>query len=193
MELYKMSFALISLTAGISLALIHSIHAQDSPQDYLDAHNAARAAVGVAPLTWDDQVARFAQDYANTHVGDCQLVHSGGQYGENLAMSTGDLSGTDAVNLWIREKADYDYNLNTCAAGKGFPSGFPPFLHHSSAGDAVSSPGVIPDLPQQCWNEEEDRRDRDRRSTMISREVLHRPPIAISPTFFFIPTLSREV
>ncbi|XP_004289697.1 PREDICTED: pathogenesis-related protein 1A-like [Fragaria vesca subsp. vesca] len=118
MELYKMSFALISLTAAISLALLHSIHAQDTPQDYLDAHNAARAAVGVAPLTWDDQVARFAQDYANTHVDDCQLVHSNGQYGENLAMGSGDLSGTDAVNLWIGEKADYDYNSNTCAAGK---------------------------------------------------------------------------
>ncbi|KAL6219100.1 hypothetical protein ACLB2K_012306 [Fragaria x ananassa] len=125
MELYKMSFALISLTAAISLALLHSIHAQDSPQDYLDAHNAARAAVGVAPLTWDDQVARFAQDYANTHVDDCQAVHSNGQYGENLAMGFGDLSGTDAVNLWIGEQADYDYNFNTCAAGCEF-------IHHKA-------------------------------------------------------------
>ncbi|KAL6145337.1 hypothetical protein ACLB2K_056025 [Fragaria x ananassa] len=33
-------------------------------------------------------------------------------------------------------------------------------------------PGVIPDLPRWCWNEEEGRRDRDWRSTMIGREVL---------------------
>ncbi|KAL6228404.1 hypothetical protein ACLB2K_002354 [Fragaria x ananassa] len=32
--------------------------------------------------------------------------------------------------------------------------------------------GVISDLPRRCWNEEEGRRDRDRRSTMIDREVL---------------------
>ncbi|KAL6133371.1 hypothetical protein ACLB2K_065608 [Fragaria x ananassa] len=29
-------------------------------------------------------------------------------------------------------------------------------------------PGVITDLPRRCWNEEEGRRDRDRRSAAIS-------------------------
>ncbi|KAL6206812.1 hypothetical protein ACLB2K_024058 [Fragaria x ananassa] len=54
----------------------------------------------------------------------------------------------------------------------GFSYGFPLFLHHSSAGDAVSSPRCDPRPPRRCWNEEEGRRDRDRRSTMIGREVL---------------------
>ncbi|XP_062024651.1 pathogenesis-related protein PR-1 type-like [Rosa rugosa] len=117
MESSKISFSLISLTA---IALLDSIHAQDSPQDFLDVHNAARAEVGVAPLTWDDQVARFAQDYANTHVGDCELVHSTDMlYGENLAMNPAiDMSGTEAVNLWVGEKPNYDYNSNSCAAGQ---------------------------------------------------------------------------
>jgi pathogenesis-related protein 1 len=52
------------------------------------------------------------------HIGDCNLVHSqGGSYGENLEGSTGDLSVVDAVKLWVDEKASYDYNSNTYAAG----------------------------------------------------------------------------
>ncbi|KAM2731092.1 hypothetical protein EV2_034798 [Malus domestica] len=33
-------------------------------------------------------------------------------------MSTGDMSGTAAVDLWVAEKADYSYESNSCAAGK---------------------------------------------------------------------------
>ncbi|GLT72515.1 hypothetical protein SLA2020_444420 [Shorea laevis] len=115
MGLPKTPLALFCL---FGLTLLHLSLAQDTQQDYLKAHNDARAAVGVAALTWDDKVAAYAQNYANKHIGDCNLVHSGGPYGENLAASTGDLSGTAAVKLWVDEKADYNYNSNSCAAGK---------------------------------------------------------------------------
>jgi uncharacterized protein YkwD len=57
----------------------------DSKEDYLTAINAARAEVGVPPVTWDDTVAEYAQNYANQRIGDCNVVYSGGQYGENIA------------------------------------------------------------------------------------------------------------
>ncbi|XP_021776323.1 pathogenesis-related protein PRB1-3-like, partial [Chenopodium quinoa] len=101
-----------------TLALSQICHAQNSPQDYVNAHNAARAAVGVGNIQWDDQVAAYAQQYANQRMGDCALQHSGGKYGENIAVGGGDFTGTDAVKLWVNEKADYDYNTNTCASGK---------------------------------------------------------------------------
>ncbi|OMO92160.1 Allergen V5/Tpx-1-related protein [Corchorus olitorius] len=115
MEFSKLSLAFTCLMA---LGFVLPSHAQDSPQDYLDAHNTARAAVGVGPMTWDDTVAAYAQNYANQRIGDCNLVHSDGPYGENLAWSSGDLSGTDAVKMWVDEKADYDYGSNTCAPNK---------------------------------------------------------------------------
>lgn len=100
--------------------ILNISRAQNSPQDYVDAHNQARALVGVGPMTWDSRVASFAQNYANQRRGDCQLVHSPNRpYGENLASGSGfDLTGVDAVNLWVGEKTDYDFNLNTCAPGK---------------------------------------------------------------------------
>jgi len=104
---------------AITLALTLQCHAQNSPQDYVNAHNAARAAVGVPNIEWNDQVAAYAQQYAQQRIGDCALQHSGGPYGENIAWgSDGSLTGTAAVQLWVNEKADYDYNTNTCAPGK---------------------------------------------------------------------------
>ncbi|KAL5787952.1 hypothetical protein ACOSP7_004901 [Xanthoceras sorbifolium] len=108
MSVCQISLALFCLVMGLA-------HAQDSPQDYLDAHNAARSQVGVGPVTWDDQVAAYAQNYTNQRISDCSLVHSDGSYGENIAMSSGDLSGTDAVQMWVNEMINYDYNSNSCA------------------------------------------------------------------------------
>ncbi|KAL5560880.1 hypothetical protein UlMin_030627 [Ulmus minor] len=110
----RVSLAIFVCMVGLAL----TCNAQDAPQDYLNAHNSARDQVSVDHLTWDDTVAAYAQNYANQRQGDCNLVHSGGPYGENLAWSSGDLSGTAAVGLWVAEKDDYDYNSNTCAAGK---------------------------------------------------------------------------
>ncbi|PSS00043.1 Basic form of pathogenesis-related protein like [Actinidia chinensis var. chinensis] len=91
---------------------------QNSPQDYLNAHNAARAQVSVGPMTWDSTVAAYAQSYANQRVSDCNLVHSDSDYGENLAKGYGSFTGVNAVNLWVAEKTHYNYSSNTCVGGE---------------------------------------------------------------------------
>uniref|UniRef100_A0A7N2MZW1 SCP domain-containing protein n=1 Tax=Quercus lobata TaxID=97700 RepID=A0A7N2MZW1_QUELO len=122
----KISLALICL---VGLAQLQTSHAQNSQQDYLNAHNVARAQVRVPNITWDSTVATYAQNYANSRIGDCNLVHSNsrigdcnlvhsnGSYGENLAKGSGSFTGTAAVNLWVAEKNCYDYNSNTCVFG----------------------------------------------------------------------------
>ncbi|XP_027338874.1 pathogenesis-related protein 1-like [Abrus precatorius] len=87
---------LMAILLGI-VSLSQRSNAQNSPQDYLNAHNTARSQVGVGPMTWDATVASYAQNYVNTLKGSCKLVHSGGRYGENLAWSSGDLTGIAAV------------------------------------------------------------------------------------------------
>nr|GLL28573.1 pathogenesis-related leaf protein 4-like [Ipomoea trifida] len=77
-------------------------NAQNSPQDYLDAHNAARAAVGVGPMTWDAAAAAYAQNYANIRSADCSLTHSNSfqfGFGENLAAGGGPLTGNNPIEL----------------------------------------------------------------------------------------------
>ncbi|RWW14637.1 hypothetical protein GW17_00021576 [Ensete ventricosum] len=69
----------LAMLCAVALAMAcTSTLAQNSPQDYVSAHNAARAAVGVGPVSWDNTVAAYAQNYANQRAADCQLVHSGG-------------------------------------------------------------------------------------------------------------------
>ncbi|KAF2532716.1 hypothetical protein F2Q70_00033456 [Brassica cretica] len=112
------SQTLVFVTIAIVLAFAVPLKAQDSQQDYLDVHNRARRAVGVDQIRWHADVANYARRYAQQRRGDCRLTKSGGPYGENLARSSGNLSGAAAVRLWVNEKDDYFYNSNTCRSGK---------------------------------------------------------------------------
>ncbi|XP_021865630.1 pathogenesis-related protein 1A-like [Spinacia oleracea] len=106
-------------TLIVALTLANMCHAQNSSQDYVNSHNAARTAVGVGNIRWDERVADYARRYANQRRGDCAMRHSVGPYGENLASGSGAfMTGTAAVKLWVDEKVNYNYNSNTCASGK---------------------------------------------------------------------------
>jgi pathogenesis-related protein 1 len=72
--MFKISLAIVCL------AMVRVSLAQNSPQDYLNAHSSARAQVGVGPMRWDAKVASYAQNYVNKLKGSCKLVHSGNDY-----------------------------------------------------------------------------------------------------------------
>jgi len=111
---------LVAAALALAAIVVAPCAAQNSPQDYVDPHNAARADVGVGPVSWDDTVAAYAQSYAAQRQGDCQLVHSGGPYGENIFWGSAgaDWSASDAVGSWVSEKQYYDHDTNSCADGQ---------------------------------------------------------------------------
>ena len=109
----------IFLGLAMVAAMVNPSQAQNSAQDYLSPHNAARAAVGVGAVSWSTKLQSYAESYANQRIGDCKLQHSGGPYGENIFWGSGSSwKAADAVNLWVGEKNDYNYASNSCAAGK---------------------------------------------------------------------------
>ncbi|EEC74141.1 hypothetical protein OsI_09212 [Oryza sativa Indica Group] len=61
----------------------------DYRMQFLGQQNAARAAMGLPALVWDERVAGYARWYAESRRGDCALVHSSGPYGENLFWGSG--------------------------------------------------------------------------------------------------------
>ncbi|CAD6221426.1 unnamed protein product [Miscanthus lutarioriparius] len=95
----------LALAVAAATVAVRPCAAQNSPQDFVNRHNAARAAVGVGPRQ-----------------GDCKLVHSGpnNQYGENLFWGSSGKGWTasDAVGTWVAERQYYDHGRNSCAAGK---------------------------------------------------------------------------
>ncbi|KAG7831973.1 hypothetical protein KL920_000308 [Ogataea angusta] len=78
----------------------------DFQEAILKEHNDKRALHGVDALTWDDTLAQYAQNYADEY--DCSgvLTHSGGKYGENLALG---YTTTGTVDAWYDEGENYNY------------------------------------------------------------------------------------
>ena len=68
----------------------------DAENSKKTVHNQARSEVGVGPLSWNQTLAAYAQNYADQRSGDCEMEHSGGPYGENLAEGYGNMDGSDA-------------------------------------------------------------------------------------------------
>jgi hypothetical protein len=79
-------------------------------QEILTAHNRYRAAVGVPPLAWSDDLASAAQVWVNTLNSNLQFAHDPGaqNQGENIWMGTsGAFSLTQMVDSWGQEQQNF--------------------------------------------------------------------------------------
>ncbi|MBC2899404.1 hypothetical protein CFC21_112312 [Triticum aestivum] len=123
MECYyssKLAWSQLVLALAMAAAITSPCAAQNAPADFVSLHNSLRALVEVGPVTWDTTVANYALNYANQRKADCNLVHSGGTYGENIFWGSagGTWTASSAVTMWTDEKQFYDYATNTCATNK---------------------------------------------------------------------------
>ena len=78
------------------------------------AHNAVRAAVSASPplpkLAWSAELAQVAQNYAAHLATSCELAHSHGAFGENLASFGGQPGDPETVvQLWADEGKCWTY------------------------------------------------------------------------------------
>ncbi|EGW35295.1 uncharacterized protein SPAPADRAFT_58515 [Spathaspora passalidarum NRRL Y-27907] len=81
-------------------------------KEILDAQNHKRSRHGAPPLSWNQDVYKFAQKVADSYVCGNNLVHTeNNPYGENLGL--GYASGTDVVDAWYSEGDNYDYETRT--------------------------------------------------------------------------------
>ncbi|XP_047948072.1 pathogenesis-related leaf protein 6-like [Salvia hispanica] len=114
------NFPLANILFNFLITMVpYSCLGQNSRQDYINVHNAARAKVGVGPIMWSEKVASFARNYARQRVGDCNLIHSTNRpYGENLAKGGEDFTGSAAVDLWVKERPNYIHTSNSCVGGQ---------------------------------------------------------------------------
>jgi pathogenesis-related protein 1 len=90
-------------------------------RDMLVAHNGVRATVKVAPLVWSDNLARSAQEWANTLLEKRQFVHRPkSKFGENLYEVQGaKATPKQVVDRWASEAANFDYKTNKCRGACG--------------------------------------------------------------------------
>jgi hypothetical protein len=87
---------------------------------WLAEHNAVRANASPAPspalgpLTWSASAASVASGWAN----NCTWSHNAGRgnFGENIAAATGDLTPSSVVAMWADEAKDYTWATDSCSA-----------------------------------------------------------------------------
>uniref|UniRef100_A0A672J0F4 Golgi-associated plant pathogenesis-related protein 1-like n=1 Tax=Salarias fasciatus TaxID=181472 RepID=A0A672J0F4_SALFA len=82
-------------------------------EEFLESHNAYRAAHGAPPLTLSDSLTASAQRWADYLLQLGQMQHSNMGTGENIYCKWGSsseaLTGREAVDKWYSEIKDYDY------------------------------------------------------------------------------------
>ncbi|KDQ63810.1 hypothetical protein JAAARDRAFT_76028 [Jaapia argillacea MUCL 33604] len=151
---------------SVNIDISLSTSASDIDQ-YLQAHNSVRQHHGASDLTWNNNLASKAQQWAN----GCVFKHSGGKlgpYGENLAAGTGGAYGiAAAIKSWTDEVSEYNPHnpqpshftqvvwkntkqvgcaLKVCPPGSIFPSQYGPSKYYVCE---YSPPGnVIGQFPQ---------------------------------------------
>ncbi|KAF5096239.1 hypothetical protein D0Z00_002849 [Geotrichum galactomycetum] len=83
--------------------------------DAVSNHNRLRALHGVPDVTWNRDLAKFAQDYLAS--AQCNFAHSGGPYGENLAIGYPNTAAS--IQAWYDEIKDYDFSKNEFSSNTG--------------------------------------------------------------------------
>ncbi len=112
-KLNQPAFWLLAGTAMILTSLsLSQVQAQSSlvnQRELLAAHNRYRNEVNVPDLTWSDEVAKSAQEWADHLASTNSFEHSqNSHYGENLWQGTANsYSQTQMVNSWGDEKKDF--------------------------------------------------------------------------------------
>jgi uncharacterized protein YkwD len=85
-------------------------------REALDAHNALRAKHCAPPLRWSEELARYAQKWADSLAGrGCLFGHNPeGRFGENLSFFAPVDSQTpsDIARSWYREVELYDFDAS---------------------------------------------------------------------------------
>lgn len=102
----------VKLALILLAALVASPARTQSTTGVLAVHNRERALVGVAPIAWDEGLAREAAAYALVLARLGHLEHSPNASrpgeGENLAMGTlGYYSAAGLASLWAAEKSNF--------------------------------------------------------------------------------------
>lgn len=89
-----------------------TILSQTQINEFLSAHNTARAEVGSGKVTWNPTIAEYADQWARhlAHEKGCDLEHrQPNKYGENLFMGSDNSYANPniMVETWLGEKVDY--------------------------------------------------------------------------------------
>jgi uncharacterized protein YkwD len=95
-------------------------------EEFVIAHNAFRKHFKLPSVVWDQDMADYAQEWANylQQERNCKMMHRSKagrkerKYGENLSWASGKhMEPIYIVKQWVKEAKDYNYDTNSCTPG----------------------------------------------------------------------------
>ncbi len=91
-------------------------------KEMTDRHNYWRAQLGISPLVWSDEIASYAQEWANKLANEnCQMKHRtiDRKYGENIFWASGmTITPAFVTDDWASERRDFNHKTQKCRSGK---------------------------------------------------------------------------
>lgn len=122
MKTLSACFSLLFLLRAPGVANLEMPREPENMKGMVERHNYWRARVGVGPLAWSDDLARFAQEWANElQRRNCEMEHrprSGKfnqKYGENIYWCSGmNATPTAVVDSWASELEFYNEETLEC-------------------------------------------------------------------------------
>jgi pathogenesis-related protein 1 len=90
---------------------------------FVTRHNHYRQQVGAPDIHWSNELAIYAQTWADKLAKTCQLQHSNGTYGENIYWTSSSSDEAGVVDYWAEEKQYFNHKNPTYIRGKSARSG----------------------------------------------------------------------
>lgn len=90
---------------------------------FIQRHNYYRSQVGAPEIKWSKELAAYAQSWANNLASKCQMIHSSGNYGENIYWTSGTATEDEVVDYWASEEIYFNHKNPTYIKGRSHKSG----------------------------------------------------------------------
>ncbi|KAF2967945.1 hypothetical protein GQX73_g5637 [Xylaria multiplex] len=97
----------ITVTPAIPSAVPEFVSDEAFTSAVLNSTNVYREAHNASEVAWNETLEAFATSYLDKVGSDCKFAHSGGPYGENLAI--GYANATASVEAWGDEARKYNF------------------------------------------------------------------------------------
>lgn len=123
---------IVSLVTLLFCTLFYSFYqiehvAQDQRPDevldqerLLERHNYYRAQLGIEPLEWSDELAEYAQEWADRLAKNCKMEHrTEDDYGENIYWTSTMTDEYRVVDFWAEEEKYFNHRNRLYKPGNG--------------------------------------------------------------------------
>lgn len=89
-------------------------------QRFVERHNFYRSKLGIPDVEWSDEIAEYAQKWADHLARNCDFEHNPStDYGENIYMTTGTADEYRVVDKWAAEEKYFNHKKRTYQRGVG--------------------------------------------------------------------------